>query len=183
MMRRFDKGRRREAPPLQGRGLGWGLSVEQLAELHKRATEMRRNPTGPEKRLWRHLSNAQLAGHTFRRQSVIGYFIADFLCPQKAVIVEVDGDTHVEAKDRLRDDILAGRGFRVIRVTNDDVMRNMDGVLQHILSELSRTAARWNNPHPDPSPEGEGLERAQPIPSLREGNGVGHVSVQQPQAN
>jgi very-short-patch-repair endonuclease len=141
-----DKGWRREAPPLQGRGWGWGLSVEQLAELHRRAAEMRRNPTEPEKRLWRNLSNGQLSGHKFRRQSVIGCFIADFLCPQRALIVEVDGDTHDEAKDRLRDDVLHRRGFRVVRVTNHDVMSNMDGVLQHILLALHDTPLRWNNP-------------------------------------
>jgi very-short-patch-repair endonuclease len=154
--------------------LGWGLSVEQLRELHKRAADMRRNPTEPEKRLWRHLSNAQLCGHKFRRQSVIGWSIADFLCPQKALIVEVDGDTHDEAKDRLRDDILARRGYRVVRVTNDDVMTNMDGVLQHILLVLNETPKRWNNPHPNP--EGEGLETAPPHPSPSgEGPGVGVV--------
>jgi len=158
---RFDKGQRPEAPPLQGRGLGWGLSVEQLRELHRRAAEMRRNPTEPEKRLWRHLSNSQLAGAKFRRQSVIGWFIADFLCPQKALIVEVDGDTHDEARDRLRDDVLAGRGFRVVRVTNADVMSNMDGVLTHIAGALAATPDRWNKPHPNPSPEGEGLERVE----------------------
>ena len=153
----IDKGWRKEAPPLQGRGKGWGLSVEQLAELNKRATEMRRNPTEPEKRLWRHLSNGQLAGHKFRRQSVIGWFIADFLCSQKALIVEVDGDTHDEAKDRRRDEYLAQRGFRVMRVTNADVMTNMDGVLQAILGALEGASQRWNTPHPNPSPEGEGL--------------------------
>jgi very-short-patch-repair endonuclease len=133
------------------------LSVAQLAELHKRAAEMRRNPTEPEKRLWRHLSNAQLAGHKFRRQAVVGCFIADFLCPQKALIVEVDGDTHDEAKDWLRDDLLSRRGFRVVRVTNDDVMTNMEGVLQFVLLAVQGTADRWNKPHPNPSPEGEGL--------------------------
>jgi len=152
-----DKGWRPEAPPLQGRGLGWGLSHEQLAELHRRAAEMRRNPTEPEKRLWRHLSSSQLGGHKFRRQAVIGWFIADFLCPQKALIVEVDGDTHDDAKDRLRDDVLGQRGFRVLRVTNGEVMANMDGVLQHILSALTVARPRRNNPHPNPSPEGEGL--------------------------
>ncbi|HEX8062313.1 MAG TPA: endonuclease domain-containing protein, partial [Allosphingosinicella sp.] len=131
-----DKGWRPEAPPLQGRGSGWGLSNVQLEELHRRAAEMRRNPTEPEKRLWRNLSGRQLGECKFRRQSVIGWFMADFLCAQKALIVEVDGDTHDEAKDRVRDDILARRGFRVIRVTNDDVMTNMDGVLQHILIAL-----------------------------------------------
>jgi very-short-patch-repair endonuclease len=171
-----DKGWRAEAPPLQGTGLGWGLSNAQLKELHRRAAEMRRNPTEPEKRLWRHLSNGQLDGHKFRRQSVIGCFIADFLCPQKALIVEVDGDTHDEGKDRVRDDILARRGFRVVRVTNDDVMSNMDGVLQHILIVLDETPKRWNNPHPNPSPEGDGLKSGQILPSPSgEGPGVGLV--------
>jgi very-short-patch-repair endonuclease len=158
---RFDKGWRPEAPPLQGRGLGWGLSVEQLAKLHERAAEMRRNPTEPEKRLWRHLSNSQLGGHKFRRQSVIGWFIADFLCPQKALIVEVDGDTHDEAKDRLRDDVLAGQGFRVLRVTNAEVMGNVDGALEAIRGALNEAQDRWDRPHPNPTPEGEGLEKVE----------------------
>lgn len=172
---RFDKGWRPEAPPLQGRGLGWGLSVEQLRELHKRAGEMRRNPTEPEKRLWRNLSNAKLGGNKFRRQSVIGRFIADFLCSHKSLIVEVDGDTHDAARDRLRDDILARRGFRVVRMTNRDVMSNMDGVLQHILLELDEAPPRWDNPHPRPSPRGEGLNGRLENPSP---SGVGTVSVE-----
>jgi very-short-patch-repair endonuclease len=160
-----DKGRRPEAPPLQGRGLGWGLSVEQIDTLHARAAEMRRNPTEPEKRLWRYLSGAQLDGHKFRRQSVIGSSIADFMCPQKALIVEVDGDTHDVGKDRLRDDALAGFGFRVVRVTNPDVMANMDGVLAVIGAALAEAGDRWgcsqnlDSPHPNPSPEGEGLQK------------------------
>jgi very-short-patch-repair endonuclease len=172
-----DKGWRPETPPLQGRGLGWGLSNEQLEELHRRAAEMRRNPTEPEKRLWRNLSGRQLGEYKFRRQSVIGCFIADFLCSQKALIVEVDGDTHDEGKDRLRDDILGRRGCRVVRITNDDVMTNMDGVLQHILLVLNDTSWRWNNPHPNPSPEGEGLKSGAALPPSPsgEGPGVGHV--------
>jgi len=155
-----DKGWRREAPPLQGRGKGWGLSVEQLAELNRRATEMRRNPTEPEKRLWRHLSNGQLNGYKFRRQCVIGWSIADFLCSQKALVVEVDGDTHEAAKDRQRDDALARRGFRVVRVSNDEVMTNMDGVLTLISEAVAAAPERWNKPHPNPSPEGQGLATA-----------------------
>jgi very-short-patch-repair endonuclease len=155
---RFDKGWSRKAPPLQGRGKGWGLSVDQLAELHRRAAEMRRNPTEPEKRLWRNLSGEQLGGYKFRRQVVIGHFIADFVCPKKALIVEVDGDTHDQAKDRVRDDVLAGYGYCVLRVTNLDVMANMDGVAHAILGALTAAPDRWHKPHPNPSPEGEGLE-------------------------
>ena len=155
--RGYDKGWNPKAPPLQGRGLGWGLSVEQLRWLHERAQEMRRNPTEPEKRLWRHLSNGQLAGLKFRRQQVIGPYIADFMCPSRSLIVEVDGDTHDEMKDRLRDDYLAEFGFAVLRVTNADVMANVEGVLAAILAIAQGRASR-HRPHPNPSPEGEGLE-------------------------
>ena len=86
-----EDSRRLNTPPLQGRGRGWGLSAIFLAELNSRAADMRRNPTEPEKRLWRALSNGQIEGHKFRREAVIGPYIADFLCPQKALIVEVDG--------------------------------------------------------------------------------------------
>jgi very-short-patch-repair endonuclease len=51
--------------------------------LHRRAAEMRRNPTEPERRLWRHLSASQLDGLKFRRQAVIGASIADFYCPRR----------------------------------------------------------------------------------------------------
>ncbi len=153
-----DEARRLNSPPLQGRGRGWGLSAEFLAELHERATEMRRNPTEPEKRLWRALSNGQLGGHKFRRQSVIGRYIADFLCPQNALIVEVDGETHDAERDRRRDRALADYGFRVMRVTNHEVMSNLDGVLTAILGALNEAPGRWERPHPNPSPEGEGLK-------------------------
>ena len=151
-----DKGWHKEAPPLQGRGLGWGLSQAQIDWLHQRAREMRRNPTEPEKRLWRNLSNGQVDGLKFRRQEVIGRFIADFMCPARSLIVEVDGDTHDEAKDRLRDDVLAEFGFLVLRVTNFDVMCNVEGVLTAIGGAAAGRSSR-HNPHPNPSPEGEGL--------------------------
>jgi very-short-patch-repair endonuclease len=155
------------------------LSNAQLKELHRRATEMRRNPTEPEKRLWRHLSNGQLGSDKFRRQSVIGRFIADFLCPAKALIVEVDGDTHDEGRDRLRDDMLGQCGYRVVRVTNEDVMSDMDGVLQYILSAATAAPPRWNNPHPNPSPEGEGQSGRTMHPSLSgEGPRVGDVGLE-----
>ena len=158
-----DNDRRENSPPLQGRGRGWGLSAECLALLHKRAADMRRNPTEPEKRLWRVISNGQLQGHKFRRQAVIERFIADFVCAQKALIVEVDGDTHDHDKDRLRDNILAGHGFRVLLVTNHDVMTNLDGVFEAIRIALDQASPRWARPHPNPSPEGEGLEEKLPF--------------------
>ena len=122
---------------------------------------MRREPTEPEKRLWRHLSNSQLAGFKFRRQATVETFIADFLCPAKALVVELDGVTHTSEADAKRDTLLARRGFTTIRFTNDEVMTNMEGVLTAILQTLERLPDRWpgspDTPTPSPSPEGEGL--------------------------
>jgi len=162
-----ENDRRQNSPPLQGRGRGWGLSANALAELHERAAAMRRNPTEPEKRVWRILSGSQLAGHKFRRQAVLPPFIADFLCPASALIVEVDGDTHDDAKDRLRDDLLATRGYRTVRVSNLEVMTNIEGVAHLIGSVLAEASARLESPHPNPSPEGEGLERVEAQKLLR----------------
>ena len=167
-----DDDRRLGSPPLQGSGRGWGVSAEHLAELHGRAADMRRHPTEPEKRLWRVLSGSQL-GFKFRRQAVLPPLIADFLCPSSRLIVEVDGDTHDVAKDRLRDDVLGERGYRVLRVANLDVMTNLEGVWEAVTLALAdspvsarggdgggaaeRVQLQMRKPHPNPSPEGEGL--------------------------
>ncbi len=113
------------------------------ATLLARAREMRRNPTEPEKRLWRHLSASQLRGHKFRRQAVIDYYIADFFCPLKKLIVEVDGDTHDVEADFKRDDRLRSKGYRTVRFANLDVMGNMEGVLAALVGALERTPDRW----------------------------------------
>ncbi len=150
------------SPPLQGRGRGWGLSANAIAELYARAAQMRKNPTEPEMRVWRIVSASQMSGRKFRRQAVIPPFIADFLCPAERLIVEIDGDTHDQAKDRLRDDLLAERGYRTVRVTNHDVMTNIQGVSYAIASALGAASGYAANPHPNPSPEGEGLEEGEP---------------------
>ncbi|MGI8943171.1 MAG: DUF559 domain-containing protein [Qipengyuania sp.] len=155
MISLHDKGADPKTPPLQGRGKGWGLSQEKLATLNQRAREMRGNPTEPELRLWRNLSNSQLGGYKFRRQQVIGRTIVDFLCPSAKLAVEVDGDTHADPeREHRRDAYLRGFGFEVLHITNPDVMGNMDGVLAVILQALEGS----DSPHPNPSPEGEGLE-------------------------
>ncbi|WP_294104157.1 DUF559 domain-containing protein [Sphingomonas sp.] len=125
--------------------------------MHERARHMRNNPTEPEKRLWRSLSNSQLGGWKFRRQQVIGWGIADFVCPAARLIVEVDGDTHGAEADAFRDAALARMGYRTLRVTNHDVMRNVEGVKVAILQALENV----DKPHPNPSPEGEGLEKVE----------------------
>jgi very-short-patch-repair endonuclease len=125
--------------------------------LQDRAHQMRREPTEPEKRLWRHLSNSQFGGFKFRRQAVIGQRIVDFFCPAIGLIVEIDGDTHDADVDARRDRKTAELGFSVLRVTNADVMSNMNGVLTAILARAQSLPARWSGrPPPQPTPAGGG---------------------------
>jgi very-short-patch-repair endonuclease len=96
-----------------------------------------------------------LGGFKFRRQAVIPPYVADFLCPRKALVVEIDGWTHEPEQDAQRDAVLASRGYVTIRFSNTDVMENVDSVLIAIHERLMSLPERW--PHPNPSPEGEGL--------------------------
>jgi very-short-patch-repair endonuclease len=125
------------------------------ARLEGHARKMRREPTEPETRLWQALRASQLGGYKFSRQIVIDGAICDFVCRMKALIVEVDGDTHVAEADRLRDARLVKLGYRTLRVTNGEVMDNLEGVLTAILSALSERVDRFT--HPNPSLEREGL--------------------------
>ena len=122
--------------------------------LAKRAKNLRGNLTPFEARLWTRLSRSQLGGFKFRRQHVIGNCISDFFCPQKALIVEVDGDTHDPVRDAHRDAVNRARGYSTLRFSNIDVGKDLDAVLQRILDTLHAMPDRW--PHPNPSPEGEG---------------------------
>ncbi len=109
---------------------------------------MRRKFTEPEVRLWLQLRAKRLDGAKFRRQRVIGRYIADFACRSPMLVIEVDGGTHVgrEAYDAARTRFLENRGYRVIRFTNDDVMSNLEGVLTAIAEALA------DPPFPDPLP-------------------------------
>jgi very-short-patch-repair endonuclease len=135
--------------------------VTDRATLLARAREMRRNPTEPEMRLWRHLSGSQLRGHKFRRQAVVEHYIADFFCPLKKLIVEVDGDTHDVEGDFKRDGRLRRKGYRTVRFGNRDVMGNMEGVLEALLRTLDEIPDRWlrrqASTTPNSSSEEEGL--------------------------
>ena len=105
------------------------------SELRERARELRQSMTPMEKRLWEKLRHNRLNGLQFRRQQIIDSYIVDFYCHAKALVVEVDGDIHDLQKDydAERDDYLVARGFRILRVSNDDVKENLVTVLQKII--------------------------------------------------
>ena len=133
------------------------------------ARRLRKDETLAEKRLWEQLRNRALDGHKFVRQSPVGPYIADFMCRESWLIVEVDGATHATTAeighDRIRTHHLEAQGYRVLRFQNDETINGMDEVLTVIRSALAR----------DPSPP----------PSLRDGSpsspagGRGHKEILQ----
>lgn len=106
--------------------------------LTERAREMRKKPTKAEAHLWKHLRNKRL-GVKFRRQEPVGFYIADFLCEEHRLIVEVDGWHHKDsAYDKARDAWLNAAGYRVIRFWNNEVLTNVEGVLESISKTLAK---------------------------------------------
>ncbi len=107
-----------------------------------RARSLRRAQTEAERQLWRRLRARGLNGFKFVRQEPIGPYFADFVCREEMLVVEVDGATHSSddevGHDGRRANLLLSRGYRVARVANDEVYRNMDGVLETILAAIER---------------------------------------------
>ena len=121
--------------------------------LRERAKGTRSGATEAEHRLWQILRARRFAGFKFRRQVPIDFCIADFVCFDRRLIVEVDGAQHAgSAGDAGRDAYLTGHGFRVVRVWNNDLFSNEDGVIAMILAALR--APPLLNPSPA---RGEGL--------------------------
>ena len=100
----------------------------------KQAKQLRRNQTEAEAKLWSHLRNHQLKDIGFRRQHAIGPYIVDFCAPRKKLIIELDGGQHLEQEeyDRERTSFLASKGYQVLRFWNNEVMKDIDGVLRVI---------------------------------------------------
>jgi very-short-patch-repair endonuclease len=113
-----------------------------------RARELRKSLTEAERALWKHLRLRQAGGHKFRRQQILGQYIVDFVCLERRLIIEVDGGQHSEESgyDRERDKWLAGQGFYVLRLWNDQVLKEMETVREVIQQALT------NNPPPVSSP-------------------------------
>ena len=122
--------------------------------LSQRAREMRQHLTDAELKLWQALRGDKL-GVRFRRQHRIGSYIADFFCHAAKLVVEVDGDSHDEQEeyDRKRTYWMTKKGLHVIRFTNEEVFKHLDGVLKAIADESSHVA----RPSPQPSPRRTGV--------------------------
>jgi very-short-patch-repair endonuclease len=96
---------------------------------------LRKRSTDAESLLWKHLRAKRLKGLKFRRQEPIGKYIADFVCYEKQIIIEVDGGQHSIDKDRdnERDIWFKGEGFKVLRFWNNEVLNDTEAVLTAIM--------------------------------------------------
>ena len=158
-----------EFPSLQGRGEGWvreariAVTVDSMSrrvpyDQTQRARDLRNNATRHERKLWRMLSRLR---PKFTRQLPIGPYYADFACRQARLIVELDGSQHAECeRDQKRDDFLKQEGWAVLRIWNNQLDENSEGVFEAV---VNRTADCLGGPHPPPLPFREGRIRPPPL--------------------
>jgi len=96
--------------------------------------------TPAEWQLWAILRAKQFQTLRFRRQHGIGPYIVDFYCSERSLVIEVDGDNHGEEnqirKDKEREAYLQSLGLQVIRYRNDEVLKNLEGVIEDLSAKL-----------------------------------------------
>ena len=105
-------------------------------KLKNLARELRQNMTDAERLLWSKIRRKQLNGLQFYKQRIIGDCIVDFYCPKAGFVIEVDGGQHYidegQHSDEMRDDNIEKLGLKVVRFSNIDVLKNIDGVIQKL---------------------------------------------------
>ena len=108
------------------------------------AKQLRYDQTLAESKLWHHLRNRHCLNLKFRRQIVMDHSIADFICHKHPLLIEVDGGQHASQQiyDQTRTAWFQTQGFSVLRFWNNDVMKNIEGVLHQIQRYIETT------PHP-----------------------------------
>ena len=119
----------------------------------QRSRSLRRRSTYPERALWSVLRNKRLKGLRFRRQHAVGRYVVDFYSPAAKLVVEVDGESHAgrAEEDATRTAYLEWRGLTVLRVTNDDVIGNLEAVTMAIL-DAAGVDATAGKARPSPAP-------------------------------
>jgi very-short-patch-repair endonuclease len=110
------------------------------AKLKERSRHLRKPMTDAEVVLWSKLRMKQLKGFQFFRQKPIGGYIADFFCMKAKLVIEIDGGQHfsddIADYDRSRDERLKSLGLKVLRFTNTEVLKNINGVIDIVLDNL-----------------------------------------------
>ncbi len=105
--------------------------------LKELARELRKSSTKSEVRIWTELLRAKNTGYTFLRQRPVLNYIADFLCKELKLIIELDGFSHQFEqqwkKDKKRQEELESAGFKILRFTDDEVMDDIRNVESEIM--------------------------------------------------
>ena len=112
-----------------------------------RRRELRRNSTAQESKLWFYLKGKNL-GVKFRRQHGIGPYIVDFYCKEKNLIIELDGSQHLDAQeyDKERDEYIQTLAIKVLRFWNNEIDKNIEGVLKIIIGYIHPSALKGTSP-------------------------------------
>ena len=114
--------------------------------------KLRKKSTETEAHLWYNLRAKRFDGLKFRRQVAIGRYIVDFVCFDKKVIIECDGNQHLiqQEKDKNRDKWFTNQGYKVLRFWDNDVLKNTDEILEAIYQACF--SSKESAPSPQPSP-------------------------------
>jgi len=106
----------------------------------QRAKKLRAASTPAESRLWQQLRLLKVQGFHFRRQHPVGLFYVDFICLSKKLAIELDGYSHTIAseheRDLIKEKFLSQQGFQLLRFNNEEVYKNMDGIMETIKTAL-----------------------------------------------
>ena len=96
--------------------------------------------TDAERLLWSKIRGKQLKGYQFYRQKIIGNYIVDFYCPKAKLIIEIDGGHHYKdegiKKDKIRDDYMRDHKLKVLRFSDREVFKNLNGVVERTYENL-----------------------------------------------
>lgn len=120
---------------------GWGMSSE---EKQARAEDRRRRPTAAESALWERLREGRLEGFSFKRETEILGWYADFYCAAARLVVEVDGKEHAlrRLEDNRRDETMRANHYRVLRIPAWRVFRDLDAVVEQVRAAVATPWAR-----------------------------------------
>jgi len=136
-----------------------------LTKLLPLKRRLRSNQTRTEQLLWAKLRGNQIHGLKFRRQHGIGSYIVDFFCPERSLVIEIDGDVHAietqQTKGLEREIFLRSLGLQVVRYTNDEVINNLNGVLEDLIQQIFGNST---SPIPLLTKEGNMQDHSIPLP-------------------
>ena len=131
-------------------------------KLRPPAHALRGNMTKAEASLWKYVLRARnMKGYLFRRQRPVLQYIADFMCPELRLVIEIDGISHEteedQERDRRRDRDLSLAGYRVMRIPNEDVLRRLDEVrsrIADVVEEIEESTPGHADPRGHPRQRG-----------------------------